>query len=330
MAESFNKNNTSEIPSRSTMDIYEAALDELQDQEDEEKLKQRQQEVNFARTFDFSSVPIGVVTTEDIKNRRPPAPVGVQVQKAHGVRSAHAGEIRYRPRQPRSFFAFVLGLAAAVLVIIGILYAALVFAGRLPEPRIFMFGASTNAGKIMQGSFDTSALPNTQEAELKDQSIAKDYIQFRTQITSIIDPVLESYALLGDELAKGGVPNLGKIKELNNKAQAQVQTAQSNLDALEIPKSVKGDPGNYLAKIYASTEALLRQAENTSLAVQKTVGGEASAFADAGLAAQNMIRNRQNIYADFRRADNAIGIIKPEDKQDNQDESKDVDETKNQ
>ena len=298
---------------QSTADIYAFALDELESDEPHtvgerasifDSPKDGQADKRFG-----SKQPVGVVTSEDVQRMPRPVPVHVVNGRASGVRLAHGGEIRYRPRQPRGTFALIAGVVAAACTILFILYTSLIASGTIGEPAVLMYGASTNTGKIMQRAAEFDDAPQNQLERYKDQTLASSYVNFRTQVYDGMKPMFEAYALLGDELAKGGVPNIAKITELNNQAQAAAQTSQENLSQVAIPEGSGGDLATYLNKILLASNASIAQAINTSEAISRAAEGDASAFADAGLSAQNMIRNKENIFADFNRADKAIGLL---------------------
>lgn len=297
---------------QNTGDIYAFALDELERDEphtvgEKERIFDTQESVRDERFG--SRQPIGIVTSEDVENIPLPNPVRVVNGQAQGVRTAHGGEVKYRPRQPRSTAALVTGLVAAVLTILFIIYSALVASGTIGEPAVMMYGSTTNTGKIMQGASNNEDAPHNAVEKYKDQQLAPSYVEFREKVYSALKPMYESYAILGDELAQGGIPNASKIKELNNQAQAAAQTAQANISQISIPEGAGGDVANYLNKVLLAASAGVTQALNTSEAIDRAADGDASAYADAGLSAQNMIRNKENIFADFNRADKAVGIV---------------------
>lgn len=265
---------------------------------------------NRPNFYGFVNPPVGIVTTDDLEKRKPPLPRLFKGERVSPVMVAQPGEVRFSPQQPRSIFGLIVAIVVALLLVAGIGYVTLVATKRAPVPAVFMYGSTRLVGTTLSSIGDVSKVPQPKVEDFEDAKTATPFVAFVNDFMAALAPVSKSYGDLGYELSRSNVPDLDKIHSLNELARAQIPQTKSSLQELSIPESLPSDAIKSLGKALNAANAMLDQGTNVSNALSVGVKGSPSGFGDASFAAENMKRNRDNVFAEIRRAERALGLKK--------------------
>lgn len=257
---------------------------------------------------------INIVTSDEIAQRKLPMPRLFQNERAVGVNPAYAGEVSYAPIQPRFSTQTIIALICAIAMVFVVVYGSLAMVGKVPLPAFLMYGSSRSAGVTMSSVANFTKAPHYQVDEFSSDKEASQYIDFAEQLLSSTEDLAKSYGELGKEMAKGGVPDLKKIKQLAENADKLTQQTSRELNALVVPDMYSAEGKQYLEKSLKDAKAMVKQGNSTISALYLASSGKLSGFGDAAFSSSNVHRNKEAMFDDLNRAARAIGLKERENK----------------
>lgn len=326
------------MPDQYTEDIYALALRALEEDDDEIANQAFQADANATRMLNASELEaaqsltpppsyrknanvshnnhasVTIVTSDELAQRMPPLPRLFKNERPTGVRPAYAGEVRYLPVQPKFSSQTIVALVSAIVMVCVIAYGSLAFAGKLPLPAVLMYGSSRSAGVSMSSVANFTQAPHYKPEEFSSDREAAQYLDFSEQLLSSTEQLAKSYGALGKEMAKGGVPDLQKIKQLAQESESVTQQVSRDLNALVVPDLYSAEGKQYLEKSLRDAKAMIKQGNSTISALYAASSGRLSGFGDAGFSSSNINRNKETMFADLNRAARAVGLKERESK----------------